>query len=692
VPLSAPEVFVGLLALFAVCLPLGLVLLRVLEWAVATKFALSVPERIVASFFATGGLLFAIASVPLPLFSFVVVAGLLAVGGFGLLLVWWRERWASVREGVRWVGSWTGLALAAGTAALIALEVGATGTHPFPNANDGSFQSLYVQLLLQNHTLPWTYAPYASVGIIYPAGATVWLGLPALLFGWPISATPVTVPCFFLGFSIVGAYCWGERLGGFGTWRGRHTGLLLAGFFGLIGSWPRLFVGGSYDFAFALPLFLVLLGWLLPFARRAVPRWGVVAVLGLAMGIATSLSVAVGETLFLLVVGFVAVFGYRARASLGSWIARFAALLSIAVAFVVRSLVGIAVWYSYPGHVLSPVGDPPYAPQAVGPGPSATSPSGDLNPFVLFKPKVSPIAALSLELQLLLAAGLLLVVLWWALPNGALRRWIDRQVVMPLTATTVVVFLFTAFLSTSTPPPIGNSIVVQVTSEYENSYLLFICYQAIAFLPLLAVVGFLLERAARPVLAPHVGSGERLGRLPRDRRSIARPAAAVAVALLLASFGVGVVATAAEVPPYLQTHLTQLSNVSAADIAALEWAGTHLPSCSRVFAAPYSAAMFLNLYANVRLVFPAFPLSLNLSYYVAVTNLTGGAYNPATRQALIDLGITEVFVTAQTSVSFPALQTAPLESSPDFESMFSEGDASIFLFEPGANASGCHPT
>jgi hypothetical protein len=692
VPLSVVDVLVGLLLLLLALLPLGLVILRSLEWLVRHRFRLSVPERVVGAFYAVGGLLFVLASIPLPLYSRSTLVGLLVLGVVALVIAWWREKWSSVRVFGAWIRSWPGVILVLGTMGLLGLEVIAIGTHPFPNANDGSFQSLYVQLLLSGHTLPWTYEPYATIGIIYPAGATVWLSLPVLISGWPIYSAPVALPLFFLSFSTVGAYCWGERLGGFGSQRGWQMGLLFAGFFGLIGSWPRLFVGGSYDFAFALPLFLTALGWLRPLVQQHVPGWASTAVFGAVLGVATSLSVAVGQMLAALLVGYLLFFNRTLRAEAKRWLGRVVAIFGIGALFVTRSFLGLALWYSYPGHVLSPIGNPPYAPIAVGPGPTSTSPVVDLDPFILFKPKVSPIPILSVELQILLAVGLIFLTLWWTMPRGRLRRWIDLEVVAGICGTTVVCFAFTAALSTSTPPPVGTSLLVQVTSEYESSYLLYICYQAIALVPLIAAIGYLRVRLDRSSTPPvELGPTRRRWRSRlsgmRDRHGVG---IALAV-LMLVSFGIGAGVSVTQVPGYLQGHLDQLANVTPDDVNALEWAGNHLPSCSRVLAAPYSAAMFLNLFANVRLVFPAFPLSTNLSYYIAVTNLTSGVYNNGTRLAMLQLGVTEVFVTGQTSVSYPPFVEAPLRGSSDFTTLFVEGDAAIFLFVPGAAATGCEP-
>ncbi len=242
-PLSAIVDFFGLLFLFLATVPLGAMLLRAVEWGVGRRFKLSTPERVLSAFFSSGALLFVIASLPIPVYGSPLVFGLLAFGGAAIVGTWWREGWTSPRTGLEWLRSWPGLILVAGTLALLAMELVATEALLLPNSNDGSFESLFVQLILSGHTLPWTYQPYAAIGIIYPAGAAAWLTLPVLLFGWPISSGPIILPPLFLSLSLVGSYCWGERLGGFTTSRGRQTGLLFAGFFGLIGSWPRFFVG-----------------------------------------------------------------------------------------------------------------------------------------------------------------------------------------------------------------------------------------------------------------------------------------------------------------------------------------------------------------------------------------------------------------------------------------------------------------
>jgi len=123
----------------------------------------------------------------------------------------------------------------------------------------------------------------------------------------------------------------------------------------------------------------------------------------------------------------------------------------------------------------------------------------------------------------------------------------------------------------------------------------------------------------------------------------------------------------------------------------MEWIGSHLPSCSSVLVAPGSSGQFLPEYSNVHLVFPMNPVPTNQAYVIAISNLTAGEYSSTTQSALQSLGVTEIFVTGQTSVSYPSFVGTPLLVSPDFSSLFSSGDARVFSFVPEVNQTGCFP-
>ncbi len=696
-PLGTVDVLAGGAVLGLVMVASGTSVVRLLESLVGRRFSLTSVERAVLGLYAGGGTLFVLASLPFAAYSAPLVLALLTVGGAVTVV-----RWARHARRHRWpptdVRNWPVAGLALLFLGLVVLEVVTTTRILLPNPYDGSVASLFVKLILSGHGVPTTLEPFAASGVVYPQGSAVWMTLPVILFGWPIVSAPVVLPPFFLALSVVGVYGWGERLGGVGTPVGRRTGLLFALFFGLVASWPRLFIGGSYDFAFGLPLFFTLLGLLLPFVRSRRRPWKEVIVFALAMGVLTSLSVAAGETAALIFLASLLAFHPARRAEARGLVARATAVVAISTAFVARSLIGLVAWFSYPAHVLAAVGNPPYGPEIPPSTYVAGTLAGNLNPFVPGKPRMAPIPLAALELQVLLAVAVALLL--WALlrRNGRVVGSRPIATIRPVLVAALTTFLTAGLLVALSDATAGTSPLLSVTSLYETLFLVFTFYETVALFPLLVA----LDRigSARTGTAPGgatprapSASSDRPSRRGGPRGLVLRPVVAtwLAVALLALPLAVGAGITAVDVPTYLETHMAEFTNATSADLSALEWAGAHLPTCSRVLVAPGSAAQFLPLFATVNVVFPMEPASNNLSYSVAVSDLTNGTYGNATRAALLFLGITEVFVTGQTSVSYLPFLTRGLSGSSDFSVQFDEGDAEVFLFGPGAAASHCLP-
>ena len=689
---SSAGVFLELAALFVALIPLGVVLLRALERFRGRPFWLTPLERALVAPYLAAAILFVLASLSLPIYGAPLVGTLLLIGAIVAAVLWVREKGTSLRHAGRWLASPVGLAVIGGTLALFAMEVVATGTHPYPNAYDGSFQSLYLQLLLSNHTVAWTLQPYAQAGVIYPQFATVWLSLPILLWGWPIPSAPVALPTLFLALGIPAGFCWGERLGGVGSSRGTAWGLVFATGFGGLLALPRFFIGGSYDFLFGLPLFLLALGWLRPFAEGAGRSWRDVVLFGGLLGVLTALSLSLGEAVVVLLLGYLIVFRAPARLGVGSWAARFVAVLAIACAFVARSIAGVILWYSYPAHTLSATGAPPYAATSGLASPSLATYIGALDPFVPLKPKLSPLPILSVEVAALLAISIVISVVWLLRPRGRWRSRLPAEVVVPLWIGTIAMFLWTAGLVAASGPRSFASVFDTLASAYEGSYLLFLFFQSLALLPLVALTEILRAPGGPgPTSSDRAGPDHRRARVPRVRGSAFPTIAVLGVVLLAAPLAVGVGVSAVQAPGYLSGHLDGLSNVTSGDVAALTWSGGALPACSVVLAAPGSAAQFLPVFARLHVDFPMMPLSVNLSYSVILDNLTDGVYSSGTRSALLSLGVTQVFVTGRTSVSYPALDPAPMEASADFSIEFHDGDAYVFGFGPGIAETGCAP-
>lgn len=692
--------FLGLIALFVSALPLGATLLRCGEWLLGRRLRVALWERVLASLYGAGAFLFVLASIPLPIFTADLVEGSLGVGAVGLLVFWWRDRWSSPRYLLHHARYWPTIVVALGMLGLLSVEVAYGTFPPLPNAYDGSVQALYAHLLILHQTIPSTLAPYASAGVVYPQGTAVWLTLPTLLFGWPVALSPLLLTPLFLALSVPSAYCLGSRLERTGDLEPSRWGLLFAAGFGLLVSWPRFFVGGSYDFAFGLALFLVASGWVIQIGRKGSWSWPETIGVGVLLGSASALSVSIGETLALLLLASLLVYR-RGWGRVRTWVARYVAAVAISVLFLARSFVLFGVWYSYPGHVLRSTGTPPYAATPPINGPlNYQGVIGLLDPFVPWKWRLSPIPVLSFELELLLAIGLVLVFLCHIGPLSRIfTPWLSAQLTTPLTLVLLVTFLATVGIIASQVHGLGLSFLTSLASVSEESFLLFVGFELFALIPLVAVTDYLWPPAdakTRPAttrLGREVGPtrGRRTAQTRRGEPS-RRAGTVVAVVVLLAPLATGAGFTAIDGPSVVHNGIAPLANATTGDVEALEWAGAHLPSCSHVLVALGSAALFLPEFADVQLVFPMLPYSVNFSFHVAIQSLTQGVYNASVRAALLSLDITEVFATGASFTGYPQFNVSALKAATDFLQLFDSADAFIFEFLPGATLLDCSPS
>ena len=388
----------GLVALFIVVVPTGAALLWALERLLGLRLGLSPIERVLASFYATGALLFVIASIPIPLFYSWVVVAALGAGAVAWIARTVGERGCNLTEIWKWLASPTAVALIVGSLGLLALYVATMGRVSFSDTDDAAFHSLLTTVLLQNHTAPWTLLPFVPAGVEYPAGSPVWEALPSILFGWPVTDSPVLLPALFLSLTPAAAYCWGARLAGASASMAPRLGLLFAAFFSLVASWPRLYVGVSYDFAFALPLLLLFFAWMPRLYRRAALPWREVVLIGLGIGFVGAISGTMGLEFALLIGAAFLLRAWRSPVELGKLLARYAVIAGLGMLVLIRSFAGFVLWFGYPGHVLAAVGSAAAPTSSGHPFPPYRYVTGELDPFVLWAYKDSPIPDLSVEI------------------------------------------------------------------------------------------------------------------------------------------------------------------------------------------------------------------------------------------------------------------------------------------------------
>lgn len=694
------EIVGGSLILFVLAVPLGLVVLDLAEWWRSKPLVLTRLERILFAFYATGGVLFVLASIAVGFYGAPLVVGALSVGWVVKLARWARSRWQEPRRFLAWARTPTAAVIALGTLGVLVWEALYVANIPLGNGVDGAVHALFVQLLLTQHALPWTLQPYANVGVTYPQGAPVWESLPPLLFSWPVTASPVALPPLFLSFTVPTTYCLGERWAPSRYRRSLTGGLLYAAFFGLLASWPRMVVGGSYDFAFAFPLMILIVALLPAFFSRRDRSLRDAVLLGGGIGCAAVISGSIGLAFAALLPVFWLLFSPQGvRPRLAGALNIVLALL-VGVSAEIRSFAGVIAWYSYPAHVLGPVGLPPYANPAVPNPLSYRNVTGELDPFILWKYAMSPVPGQSLFLEILLAAGLVVLAIRFGDHLGRLGSLVSAGEARSTAGGVIALFALTALVLLGAAANTSPSGIPSVVNPDELAQILFFFFQTVALLPLLIVARFSLRAwgdwaAHRTSVVRHSLSSPPLaGRARRIRGPrVVGPqyTAVLAAATVIVSLLAGSATTVILVPGAIMHQVDSQANISSGDIAALRWAGANLPHCSTVLVAPGSAAQFLPEFALVHIDFPSYPPAYNGSYWIAVNGLTAGTYNASVRSALSALGITEVFVTGRTTPEFGALSPVPMEGSTDFALLFHDGDAFVFAFTVGEAGTSCVP-
>jgi hypothetical protein len=633
-------------------------------------------ERGLTDFYLGGGLLYLLAALPVGLFVAPLVDALPLVGAVGLAGWVLLRRRASAAEGllqsVVSIFRPASLLVLGSAAALYALELATAVPIGTGNTFDSGLLTTYTALLVQNHTIPLSFQPYATPSILYPQGTTVWLGWAQLVFGLPAARTSLLVTPLFFALAPLAGFVFGRKL--FGTDRaGLATALMLA----WLAPATRGMVAGSNDFVFAFPLVLMLSGQAVVWLRSPPPRAADAVGFGLLAGYSAAMNPVGAEWLFLalLVAGGLAHPAYGGR--LGSWFLRWATALATTLLGITPSLYILALGRSSPGFVPGAAAAPAGFPVGI----SGAQFLGSIDPF-LFRAQdvqLSPVPALRLELALLLLLGLAVLLL--VARSSVLGRYFEsfRLLVAGAIAATVALLAVVWGASTGFGPAVDLN---RITSAAELSTWLFTMYVFIASVPLILA----LERfhgtfvvasgsavASGPVAQRPYGGGV-------HRAGPSRTLIPLAVALLVVLPGVALTPTA--LSPVWTRLYHDFGNVTSDDFALLDYAGNHLPAGARVLVAPGSAGDFLPGYvADLVILYPLVPgwSWVNASYRIVVDELSNGTLDARGLGAMAALDVQYIVVTGNNTVLWPAFSPAPLTMDPGaFPELFHQGDAYLF--------------
>ncbi|MCI4342847.1 MAG: hypothetical protein L3J92_01845 [Thermoplasmata archaeon] len=649
---SGTVLVLGLLGLAAASTVLGEgVRLLAVRW-VGSWRDLELVERGLLDFFLGGAALYLLAALPIGGFSLPTVVAVFLAGGAGvgyaLLRAVGSHRRVLRPTIARLLQPAVLLSLLSGLALLVfevvvAVPVGTGNTY------DSSLLTFYTARLLAGHQLSFTFLPSASLGILYPQATTAYLGTAQLLLGLPGARTSLLLTPLFFGLAPIGGFVLGRRL-----FSGDLGGLAVALLLTLTASWSRVLVGGSNDFVFAFPLVLWLagqsIGWM-----RTIPTQADALGFGLVLGYSAALNPMGAEWLVPALVLAALFVGPRFAGSARRWLARWGMAVLAALVPLVPTWYVVARGLASPGFV-SGAGARP----GVSEGTEFSRFVGWVDPY-LFRPSdvwLSPVPFLRAELAILLTIGLALLLFVGRATLGPRFGAVRAFLAAGLLATWGLLVL--SWVGSTG----GNwAILVSLVSSSEASIWLFTFYTLLAALPLVLVLEWAVRANRRPEVVPPEPARTPLHRAVRLRETAL---AVLPVVLALLIILPGAALTPTQLPPVLSTLYHDFGNVTPAEFALLEYAGSHLPTGARVLVAPGSAGEFLPAYdPSAVLLYPMLPgwNEFNASYALVVSELTNATLEPGGHAALRILNVQYVIVTPASTVLWPAFSPAPLPSA-----------------------------
>jgi len=634
-----------------------------------------VVERALVDFYLGGALLYLIASVPGGAFQLPVVIAvpIVALVGLGALTIHAAPRLSrsSLRTRLGGILRPVPILVLLSALGLFLVELSVATPVATGNTYDSSLLTLYTSLLLHHHMTVGSFAPYATTGLLYPQGTTVWLGGAQLLFGLPPARVALLVTPLFLGLAPLSGFVFGRRV--FGNER---AGLAVALVLAWIGAGTRGVVFGSNDFVFSFPLVLLLAGQAVIWWRPPLPSVGDVLAFGILAGYSAALNPVGSEWLFLALPIVALLVRPRFAGRVVGWFARWGASLAASLLGIVPSLYVLVVGRSSPGFVPGATGGSPGS----SPGISTPQLLGCIDPFLFGSSDtgLSTVAALRLELAVLIAFGLAVLLLVGR--SSALGRYLEpfRPFVAGAAISQVGLLGVLWLAHSGFGPAVGFA---NISSSNQLSVWLFTTYALVGSVPLALAI----ERFAGWLRRADAGASPDLPaqiRTPSWRsRSVARRAV-VPLAVALVVVVPGVVLTTAALPPTLAQIYHDFGNVTGADFDLLEFAANHLPGAARVLVAPGSAGQFLSGYcSNIVLLYPMVPgwSTVNASYELLVHDLPNATFTGPDERALAVLNVGYVVVTANNTMLWPAFSPRPFLADPArYPVLFHEDDAFLF--------------
>jgi hypothetical protein len=213
----------------------------------------------------------------------------------------------------------------------------------FGSVRDESIHSLYVQVIIQNHSLTSTLQPFLPEGIVYPQAAHVTFAYSTYILNWDIPQIILYVSVLFKSLSIFGAYFLGRKLG-----NGLAYSLGLSFVTAFISSWPLNVTWGANPFIIGFPFFLVCLGLLFSLYRKH--DFAGLIVAGLMFGYTGAVILSFLEALMMITVALFLYYLLQNRQKVLGTLGTLVMVLGVSLIPLSPFLYRFIELYKYPGH------------------------------------------------------------------------------------------------------------------------------------------------------------------------------------------------------------------------------------------------------------------------------------------------------------------------------------------------------
>lgn len=599
-----------------------------------------------------GGLiLYVIAIVPLHLFKPAILLGVLSFSIIFAVFYHLKELLSSRTAMIKWGEIFCYVTVFVIFIVVLWIGVVPTTNFIFGNVHDSSLFSLFAKVILENHQIPETLAPYSPEGIIYPQGFFTVVAFAHVLLKMPLTEIPLRISPLFQALIVPGAYYLGKELSG------RKLGFSLVFVFAFVSRWPRLLVWGSNAFVAGFPLFLICLS-LMPSVleldsrnkngKKRVALFGI----GLLYGYLATVHLTLCEVIVftLVVAGLVRVLRSDFKRIVTCRMFKNFLIILIPTLCLISPFVFRAVkWYQYPGHNLGLPEDIVISP----------FPPFDAIDWLFVSEGISPYPTLRIAIVILIVVACITILA----SRDKLEVYRMRNIVgVALASICGALIQVLLCLIQYTYPSVGL-----FTGEFSRPTILILVFL------------FFFIGVFNVILWHDFGKfihSKRLQIFKKNSLLVNLGVAVVIVQIFLLIYAPFFYYRFAHDFEYLNGQYNMFSVTTQDDVELMQWMSDHLPKDSKVLINPFGAGGFLPVASGIRGVIYPFTASRNSGSYKKLTTLISQKVLNETTFQLIEQFDTDYIFIESTAMAGRAKWDATMFSgNPNFKIVKKVGDS-----------------